>query len=102
MALSLIDPFPANHCSTFFYSHSFSCALYSEILLDKCHMKSFEDINILIKNESFLFEKCLLWKKLLFEKRLFLKKKLKKSFFEKKLLFETKKFEKKIFFNAGA
>ena len=27
---SLSNPFPANHCSAFSYSHSFSCALYSD------------------------------------------------------------------------
>ena len=27
---SLSNPFPANHCSAFPYSHSFSCALYSD------------------------------------------------------------------------
>ena len=49
---SLIDPFPANHCSAFFYSCSFSYALYSD--------------------DSFLFEKpFFFWKRFYLQKNFF-------------------------------
>ena len=38
------------------------------ILLDKCQMKSFENINIFNLSKSFMSEKCLFWKKVLIEK----------------------------------
>ena len=100
----------ANHCSAFFYSHFFSCTLYSDVFVDKCEMKSSEDINILITIELFCLKNVFFWKNLLFEKKVFeyknkfLKKKSKKQFLffqkktKKKLLFETRKFKKKLFF----
>ena len=63
-----IDPFPANNCSPFSYSRSFSCALYSDVPLDKWEMKSMKNINLLIEKlvclkNVFLGEKALIWKK---------------------------------------
>ena len=80
---SIIDPFLANHCSAFSYSRSFSCSLsLLTILLDKCQMKSFENINISIKVKLFCVKNVFFWKKLLFERKyVFERKNLKNCFF---------------------
>ena len=72
---TLIDPFPTNHCSFFFfYTCSFSCASILMIFPDQFQMKSFKDINILIKvklfclKNLFFLEKTFIWKKLCFWK----------------------------------
>ena len=87
----VIDPVSANHCLVFFYSCSFFCALYLTILLDKCQMKSFKNIKIVIKVKLVCLKKSLFWKKLLLKKNYAFKKKFK-NFFLKKLSFETKIF----------
>ena len=63
----------------------FSALSILTIFLDKCQMKSFEDINILIKVKVFCL-KTFFWKKLLFEK-MFWKIRIKKLLFETKKLF---------------
>ena len=40
----LIDPFPVNHCWLFPMAAPFSALFVLSILLDKCRMKSFENI----------------------------------------------------------
>ena len=93
---SLIDPFPTSHCFAFFHTRSFSSALYSEDFFDKCLMKSFEDMNILMKVKLFGLKNVFFCKKLLFKTNVF-KNKLKKCFLEKKLSFEKKILEKNCF-----
>ena len=92
---SLSNPFPANHCSAFSYSHSFSSLSILTILLDKQLMKSFVNINILIKVKLFCWKKFVL-KKFLFEKRLSFER--KKNFLRRKTFFCRKKWflEKKL------
>ena len=112
---SLSNPFPANHCSVFPIATPFPALSILTILLDKHQIKTFENINILIKVKLFV-GKSFFSKKLLFEKRLsfgrkkmflgrktfFYRKKgfLEKNFFSKKLTFFWKKtcFFEKIFF----
>ena len=95
MMLYRFDPFPANDCSTFSYSRSFSCALYSGDSSWQVSMKSFDNINKLIKvklfclkSVFFFFEKSFLlerkrhfWKKILFLITFFLKKSFGKTLF---------------------
>ena len=99
----LIDPFPANHFSAFPICALFSVLSILTILLDKCHMKSFKNINILMKVKVFCSKKN-------FKKLIFLKKKLsfktKKNFFRKntffsKKIFLAKNFLEKNFFHLG-
>ena len=96
----LIDPFPANHYSAFPICAPFSVLSILTILLDKCHMKSFENIKILIKVKVFCLKKNL--KKLLFlKKNCHLKPKkffLGKTLFLKKI---AKKILEKNFFTSG-
>ena len=74
----------------------FSAFSIPTILLDKCQMKSFESISILIKVKTFLVEKPYFWKSFYLKKNMFLeikkgfeKKKIKTTvFLKKKLLFE--------------
>ena len=65
---SLIDLFPVNYCSAFFYSRSFSCALYFDYSSWQESDEKLQDTNILIKMNFFLFEKRLFWKKLFISK----------------------------------
>ena len=81
----------------FFSSQSLNARLFSlaapfpalMILLDKCQMKSFENINILIEVNLFCLKTFFLEKA--FIQKISLKKKLKKLK-KKKLLFEPKNF----------
>ena len=52
--------FPANHGSAFSCKQPphFPALSILTILLDKCQTKNFEDINILIKAETFLQKSC--------------------------------------------
>ena len=94
----VIDPVSANHCLVFFYSCSFFCTLYLMILLDKCQMKSFKNIKIVIRVKLVCLKKSLFWKKLLFEKKLCFQKKIWKLFFEKTVIWNKNFFgEKKLF-----
>ena len=49
----LINPFPANLYSAFPIGAPFSALSILTILLHKCHMKSFENINISMKVKLF-------------------------------------------------
>ena len=77
-----MNPFPTNHCSAFFYSRSFSCALYSEDFT----LFYFEDMNILIKVKLFGLKN-----RFFFGESFYLKKKV---FENKNNVFEYKKFKK--------
>ena len=107
----LTDPFPANHCSAFFNSAPFPALSILTIFLDKCQMKSLEDINILIRVKLFclknsFFEKKKILKIKMNPERFFFWKEnfcMDKNFFLEKILFRKKKiflkkFSEKIFF----
>ena len=53
----LIDPFPANHYSAFPIGTSFYALSILTIFLDKCHMKSVKNVNILMKVKLFCLKK---------------------------------------------
>ena len=97
----LTDPFPVNHCSAFFNSAPFPALSILTIFLDKCQMKSLEDINILIRvklfclKNSFFEKKKILNIKMNPERFFFLERKLlygQKLFFWKKSCLEKKNF----------
>ena len=83
---TLIDPFPANRYSSFPKGTPFYALSILTIFLDKCHMKSVENTNILIKVKLLFKKKFWGGKKLnIYLKTMFLKKKIKKTD-----IFETK------------
>ena len=81
---SLIDPFPANHCLAFSNSRPFSVLSILTIPLDKCYVKSFENINTWIKVKLYCLKNVFFWggKKLLLETKIRFWK--KKGFLKKK------------------
>ena len=95
---SLSNPFPANHCSAFSSSHSFSCALYSN---NSSWQTTDEKLR---KYQHFNQSKTCLLEKVFFQKSFYLKKDChlkKKIFLGRKTFFVEKKsfLEKKIFFD---
>ena len=54
---TLIDPFPANRYSSFPKGTPFYALSILTIFLDKCHMKSVENTNILMKVKLFCSKK---------------------------------------------
>ena len=80
---NLCNPFSANHCSAFSYSHSFSCALYSD---DSSWQTTDEKLRKhwhFNQSKTFFLE-SFFSKKFLFEKRLLFQR---KNFFGKKNVF---------------
>ena len=110
---TFIDPFTANHCSLFLIAAPFLALSILMIFLDKCQMKSFENINLLIKLyttfclKNFFFEKSFYLKeKYIFKNKNFLncfcfyskKKYLIKKILEEKICFLKHTFFEKSFF----
>ena len=87
---SLIGTLPGNHYWLFSIAASFPATSILTILLDKCYLKSFEDIIVLIKMKLFclkMFKKRFFGKSCYLNKNMFLKIKLKKTAISKKKSF---------------
>ena len=93
---SLSNPFPANHCSAFSYSHSFSCTLYSDDSSWQTTDEKLRKYQHFNQSKTCLLEKVFIWKKtVIWKKKFFLGR---KPFFCGKKSFLEKFFWKKNFF----
>ena len=63
---TLTDPFPANRYSSFPIGTPFYALFILTIFLDKCHMKSVENINILMNVKLFCWKKIFLGESLIY------------------------------------
>ena len=94
---NLSNPFPVNHCSAFSYSHSFSCALYSDDSSWQTTDKKLRKYKHFNQRKTFLLEKVFFKKVFIWKKTVIWKK---KKFFGKKNVFFAEKnvFGKSFFF----
>ena len=81
---SLIGTLPGNHYWLFSAAAPFPATSILTILLDKCHVKSFDEINIWLKWNFFAWKTCFGKKLLVNKKHVFEKHNSKKTFFCKK------------------
>ena len=95
---SLSNPYPANHCSAFFSSHSFSCAVYSDDSSWQASNEKLRKYQHSNQSKTCLLEKVFFQKSFLFKKKTVIWK--KKKFWGRKTFFVEKKsfFGKKTFF----